>query len=167
MKVPAHIRALVLPFTVAGVIPVAILLLTSATSQGWSLVSPYVYIIIVAGVIVIASGLSLLAYTIKLFFVIGKGTLAPWAPAKRLVVAGPYRYVRNPMILGVLMVISGEAILFGSLWLAGYLALGFVVNHFYFIYSEEPGLVKRFGKEYLDYKKNVPRWIPRIKPWNG
>lgn len=118
MKVPSHIRALVLPFTVAGVIPVAILLLTSATSPGWSLVFPYVYIVIMAGVIVIASGLNLLAYTIKLFFVIGKGTLAPWSPARRLVVVGSYRYVRNPMILGVLIVIAGEAIVFSSLWLA-------------------------------------------------
>jgi protein-S-isoprenylcysteine O-methyltransferase Ste14 len=165
LKLPAHIKALLLPFTVAGATPAIILLLTSETSLGWGLASPYVYIIIVAGMIVIASGLRLLAYTIKLFFVIGKGTLAPWSPPRKLVVLGPYRYVRNPMILGVLIVIVGEAILFGSLWLAGYFALGFVANHFYFIYSEEPGLVKRFGKDYLDYKKNVPRWIPRLKPW--
>ncbi len=74
-------------------------------------------------------------------------------------------YVRNPMILGVLIVLIGEAILFTSLSI-GIWALAFlVINTGYFIFSEEPGLERKFGKEYVEYKANVPRWIPKTKAW--
>lgn len=89
----------------------------------------------------------------------------PWDPTRKLIVAGLYQHVRNPMILSILILQIGEALLFNS-WGMGILAaLFFVINTVYFIASEEPGLEKRFGKEYVEYKKNVPRWIPRIKPW--
>jgi protein-S-isoprenylcysteine O-methyltransferase Ste14 len=90
----------------------------------------------------------------------------PWDPTRKLVVAGVYRYVRNPMILSVIMIEAGESFLFGSICLGLTALLFFVINHVYFILSEEPGLEKRFGLEYVEYKKNVPRWIPRLKPWN-
>ena len=167
MGLPTHIKALVLPIAVAGISPAVILWFNKEPGLGWSLDPPPKCFVIVAAILVIALGLSLLVWTIRLFLIIGEGTLAPWAPTKKLVMAGPYRYVRNPMISGVLIVIAREAILFGSIWLAVYFILNFVINHFYFLCSEEPGLVRRFGKEYLDYKKNVPRWIPRTKPWNG
>jgi protein-S-isoprenylcysteine O-methyltransferase Ste14 len=95
----------------------------------------------------------------------GKGTIMPWDPSHRLVVAGIYQYVRNPMILSVIMIVAGEALLFASIWLGLVALIFFAINHVYFILSEEPGLEKRFGEEYMEYKKNVPRWIPRLRPW--
>jgi protein-S-isoprenylcysteine O-methyltransferase Ste14 len=84
----------------------------------------------------------------------------------KLVTASLYGYLRNPMILSVIAIEAGEALLFASYWLALIAVLFFVVNHVYFIFSEEPGLEKRFGQEYIEYKNNVPRWIPRLKPWH-
>jgi protein-S-isoprenylcysteine O-methyltransferase Ste14 len=89
----------------------------------------------------------------------------PWDPTQRLVVAGPYRHVRNPMISSVLFMVAGQALLWGSGLTAALAAVFFVVNHVYFITSEEPGLVKRFGDSYRAYKANVPRWLPRLQPY--
>ena len=90
----------------------------------------------------------------------------PWDPTRKLVVAGAYRYVRNPIILSVIILLAGEALFFGSYGIAVLAILFFVINSLYFIFSEEPGLEKRFGEAYREYKKNVPRWIPRWKPWD-
>jgi protein-S-isoprenylcysteine O-methyltransferase Ste14 len=105
------------------------------------------------------------AWTVSLLERIGKGTLAPWDPTSRLVVSGPYRYVRNPMISGVLAVILGEAALFGSLPLLVWFGVVFAVNAVYFPLVEEPGLRRRFGEEYDAYRANVPRWLPRLRAW--
>ncbi|MGA8944061.1 MAG: isoprenylcysteine carboxylmethyltransferase family protein, partial [Thermoactinomyces sp.] len=96
---------------------------------------------------------------------IGKGTLLPMDPTQKLVVAGPYRHVRNPMYCGVFSILAGEAILFGSLYLLGWFLLFSLIIHFFILFFEEPGLVKRFGEEYIIYRENVPRWIPRRTPW--
>jgi protein-S-isoprenylcysteine O-methyltransferase Ste14 len=96
---------------------------------------------------------------------IGQGTLAPWDPTGHLVAEGPYAHVRNPMISAVLAALLGEAAVFGSpgiLILAGAFV---VVNHGYLLLHEEPGLERRFGDEYREYKRAVPRWIPRSRPW--
>ena len=78
---------------------------------------------------------------------------------------GVYRHVRNPMISGVMLVLLGEGVLAASLPLLGFFALAVIVNVVYIPLSEEPGLAKRFGDNYLTYKQNVPRWIPRLRPW--
>ena len=104
-------------------------------------------------------------WTATLFARIGKGTLAPWDPTARLVVAGPYRHVRNPMISGVLAVLLGEAALFGSLPLLVWFGAVFALNAIYFPLVEEPGLRERFGEDYERYRANVPRWLPRFRPW--
>lgn len=122
---------------------------------------------IAAGGLAIGIGSVLLYKSIQLFSTIGHGTLAPWNPPKRLVVDGMYRHVRNPMILGVLIIILGEAILLGSIFIFLWFVIFAVGNHLYFIKREEPELVVRFGEEYLLYKRNVPRWIPRLKLWTG
>jgi len=128
---------------------------------------PWDAVAVLAGGVLMGTGLYYLSITIWLFVNIGKGTLAPWSPTKKLVIIGPYRNVRNPMISGVLMTLLGESVVFGSVGICIWFLLFFIINHIYFIYSEEPGLARRFGEEYLIYKQNVPRWIPRMRPWTG
>ena len=120
---------------------------------------------LLAGWTVFLAGWLLFVITVNTFLRIGHGTIMPWDPTRKLVVAGVYRYVRNPMILGVLLLLAGEALLFASYGIAALALLFFVINSVYFINSEEPGLEKRFGAEYREYKHNVHMWIPRRKPW--
>ena len=162
----SQVKSFILPFTVLLIIPAAILWATGF-KVGWGLGLPWDAVILLAGGLLMGTGMYFLSITIGLFINIGRGTLAPWSPTRKLVVIGPYRHVRNPMISGVLMTLLGESIVFGSLGILICFLLFFIINHIYFIYSEEPGLAKRFGDEYMTYKRNVPRWIPRLKPWAG
>jgi len=82
-----------------------------------------------------------------------------------LVVRGPYRHVRNPMITGVLCILLGEAAVTVSGWLLGWFAIFLAFQVIAIQFWEEPHLVKRYGNEYVDYRRNVPRWIPRISAW--
>jgi protein-S-isoprenylcysteine O-methyltransferase Ste14 len=148
---------LLLPGTVTVVIPATILYLTGI-SQPRS---------VILGSLFILLGLGLMVATVRLFITVGRGTLAPWNPPERLVVCGVYRHVRNPMITGVWCILLGEAILFGSPWLHGWFCIFVAVNMLVIPLVEEPGLVKRFGDDYVQYKQNVPRWIPRLAPWKG
>ena len=94
------------------------------------------------------------------------GSLAPWNPPTEMVITGPYRHCRNPMISGVYAMLLGETLAFTSLPIGAW-ALTFIVgmsSHIFF--QEEPGLRQRFGEAYLRYCQNVPRWIPRLAPWN-
>lgn len=119
----------------------------------------------VLGVALALAGAALFAWCVWLITNQGRGTIMPWDPSTRLVVRGPYRHMRNPMISAVLFMVAGQALIWGS-WLTGALALFFfTVNHVYFILSEEPGLEKRFGESYREYKAHVPRWLPRRTPW--
>lgn len=121
----------------------------------------------VVGIPLIAAGVLLVISTITLFAKVGRGTLAPWDPTSKLVVQGPYRYVRNPMISGVLFILVGEAACFASLPLLIWFAAAFAVNAVYLPLVEERGLRRRFGADYEAYRANVPRWIPRLRPWAG
>jgi protein-S-isoprenylcysteine O-methyltransferase Ste14 len=153
-----QLRAVVLlPVTVTVVVPALILSRTGADLAAWPLVA--------AGVALIGTGLALVSWTITLFARLGEGTLAPWDPTARLVVAGPYRHVRNPMISGVLTILLGEAALFGSVALLVLSGTVFLVNAVYFPLVEEPDLRGRFGEDYERYRANVPRWLPRLRPW--
>ncbi|MFC0773481.1 methyltransferase family protein [Terrimonas alba] len=82
-----------------------------------------------------------------------------------MVIAGPYQYCRNPMISGVFFILLGETLFLNSTNILTEALIFFVVNTVYFVLKEEPDLYKRFGEEYLVYKKNVPRWIPKLKPY--
>ncbi len=115
-----------------------------------------------------ALGLGVLmgVWTARLFVTIGQGTPAPWDPPQKLVVKGPYRHVRNPMITSVLFFLLGEALLLQSLPIGGWGLFFFAANTVYFPLFEEKDLEKRFGEDYRTYKANVPRWLPRITPWN-
>lgn len=150
-----HALSLVLPVTVLIVVPW--LLDRHAVLGPGGLLA--------GGLLLIAVGGFIIAQTIVMFYRIGKGTLAPWHPTRRLVVSGMYAYVRNPMILGVIIVLLGEALVFASLPILLFAVFVFLLNTVYFIFSEEPGLEKRFGEEYHEYKRHVPRWLPRLKPW--
>ncbi len=116
----------------------------------------------VLGSIVFIGGFLLAGWCMLLFFNIGRGTIMPWDPTLSLVAVCPYQYMHNPMISGVLAMLAGEALFFGSVAIGILAVIFFAINHVYFIYSEEPGLEKRFGERYRDYKLNVPRWIPRL-----
>ena len=93
----------------------------------------------------------------------GRGTLAPWYPPERLVVRGPYRYVRNPMITGVVSVLLGEAALFASPAVLAWAGFVFALNAVYFPLIEEPDLRSRFGSDYDAYAASTPRWLPRYR----
>jgi protein-S-isoprenylcysteine O-methyltransferase Ste14 len=93
----------------------------------------------------------------------GKGTPAPIDPPKELVVRGLYRYVRNPMYVGVGSVLIGEAVLFQSLALLAYLVAALICVSLFVVLYEEPVLTRKFGDSYRRYRETVPRWIPRIR----
>jgi protein-S-isoprenylcysteine O-methyltransferase Ste14 len=115
----------------------------------------------------IALGLVPLFESIVRFVRVGRGTLVPAVPAERLVVSGLYRYVRNPMYVGVLTSLAGEALLFGSRDMVIYLLSVGLLIHFFVFFYEEPVLARRHPADYPVYKRNVSRWLPRRAPWNG
>ena len=160
------LSSLILPILVVGVIPLWLIHnRLAAYDTRWPAGSVLARIGPALGVALLLGGLALFVWCVTLFLRHGQGTIMPWDPTQRLVVRGPYRHVRNPMISAVLFMVAGQALIWGSL-LTGALALFFfLVNHVYFILSEEPGLEKRFGESYREYKAHVPRWLPRLKAW--
>lgn len=100
-------------------------------------------------------------------FVRAGGTPMPVAPTERLVVTGFNRFVRNPMYVGLLIAILGQAVLFGSLWLVLYATIGWVVTASFVRWYEEPTLARTYGAQYEAYRANVRAWIPRLSPWTG
>jgi protein-S-isoprenylcysteine O-methyltransferase Ste14 len=97
------------------------------------------------------------------FAVRGLGTPSPIAPTKFLVVSGLHRYVRNPMYVGVALVVLGEAALFRPPHLAGYAVLMLLIAHLFVVFYEEPTLHRQFGESYEEYRSSVRRWIPRFR----
>src|SRR5579871_2885106 len=98
------------------------------------------------------------------FAVRGLGTPAPIAPTKFLVTTALHRYIRNPMYVGVALAIVGEAVIFRSLHVAEYAAGMLLIAHTFVVLYEEPTLSRQFGESYEEYRRNVPRWIPRLIP---
>lgn len=96
------------------------------------------------------------------FLIQGRGTPAPIDPPKELVAVGFYRYVRNPMYFGVLMILLGHFLWFGFWWLLAYTAFAFIITHLFITSYEEPTLRKKFGAAYEEYFQRVPRWVPRL-----
>lgn len=101
------------------------------------------------------------------FVFAGKGTPAPIDPPKELVVGGLYSYVRNPMYLGVMVVLLGEALFFESLGLLKLTGISFVVFSLFVLLYEEPALKRKFGASYQRYREAMPRWLPRLKRPRG
>ena len=121
----------------------------------------------VVGVLVIAVSILALLESFARFALQGLGTPAPILPTRNLVVNGLYRYVRNPMYLAVVLVILGQAMIFGNVSLLAYGALVWLICHLFVLAYEEPTLRRTFGPEYDAFCANVPRWIPRLRPWSG
>ena len=114
---------------------------------------------------VLACGLCI--SSVRLFAIKGGGgTPAPWDQVAQLIIHGPYRYVRNPMLIGVIVILLCEALFFGSGPLLVYAWLFLLANVAYFPLSEEPALLKRYVGDYQQYLDNVPRWIPRLTPYH-
>lgn len=146
------------PGVVAGLLPWAL--------TGWQSRSPG-FTIQVFGAIRLAGGAIVLINAFGRFVVEGVGTPAPVAPTQRLVVGGLYRHVRNPMYLAVACTILGQALVLGRPSLLVYAAIfGVAVIAFVHAY-EEPTLAKRYGDQYEAYRRAVPAWRPRLRPWDG
>lgn len=144
---------ILLPGTVAGYVPLRLIL----RGQSW----PPFSLITILALVPVALGLSILFRCIWDFARTGRGTLAPVDPPTTLVAKGLYRYVRNPMYVGVLTLLLGEAAYFRSLPLLEYAAFCWVAFHLFVLLYEEPALQHRFGACYDDYRRSVGRWIPR------
>ena len=110
---------------------------------------------------VIAAGTALYVWCVWNFAAVGSGTPGPWDAPSRFVAAGPYRWVRNPIYIAALLIVLGEAWLFMSPWLLAYAGTLAVCFHLFVTGYEERTLRRRFGRTYLDYRRAVPRWIPR------
>jgi len=151
--------------------------------QGFSFILPITVLIIVPfsiipeifvknipafsiGILIMIAGLTLIAKTVYTLTRIGDGTLAPWSPTKKLVTTGIYGHVRNPMILGVLITLLGESATILSAQMFKWTIIFFIINNIWFLLYEEPNLEKKFGEEYREYKKSVPRWIPKLRSGN-
>jgi protein-S-isoprenylcysteine O-methyltransferase Ste14 len=118
----------------------------------------------ILGALLVLAGLVPLADSLARFVREGRGTPVPAAPPDYLVVTGFYRHVRNPMYVGIVLVLAGEVLWCGSLPLLLY-AFGFAPSfHLWVTRVEEPGLARRYGEPYARYAARVPRWIPRIRP---
>lgn len=149
------------PFTLAGVVPWAM--------TGWQVKSPEFAwpAVQAAGTALAGLGALMLIDSFARFALKGLGTPAPVFPTKHLVVDGLYRYVRNPMYVGVVLSVLGQALMLASPALLVYgvfLWLGF---HLFVMGYEEPTLRESFGREYEEFCSNVRRWIPRLTPWRG
>jgi protein-S-isoprenylcysteine O-methyltransferase Ste14 len=147
------------PGVVAGLVPWWL--------TGWETGEPYAYWAAprVLGAVLLVAGIAMLVHAFVRFVVEGVGTPAPVAPTQNLVVGGLYRYVRNPMYVAVLATIVGQALLLGRLVLLPYAAVVAVAFVTFVRLYEEPTLRRQFGEQYEAYRRAVPAWWPRLRPW--
>jgi protein-S-isoprenylcysteine O-methyltransferase Ste14 len=117
----------------------------------------------VAGIVVGTSGAVLALWCIVTFFLIGRGTPAPFDPPRRLVVVGPYGLVRNPMYIGAALALAGAALFYESWTLLSYCVAFLFVTHLFVVAYEEPTLRTTFGSPYDRYCERVQRWCPHVK----
>lgn len=156
MFLRALLAFLVLPGVVAFIVPPVL-----------ALIDPWKTGIFLPGAFVMLLGIVLLLWCVRDFYVSGKGTLAPWDPPTKLVVVGLYRYMRNPMYVGVIILVVGWSVLLTSPVLMCYALILGVGFHIRVLIHEEPWLESQFGNEWREYRSAVGRWVPRLTPWNG
>lgn len=148
------------PGTIAGFLPWLI--------TRWRIEPPFIGVpeTRVAGWLLIAGGLPILLEAFFRFALRGEGTPAPPFPTRKLVVSGTYRYVRNPMYVAVTSLIFGQALVLGSDALLAYGTFVWLAFHLFVVAYEEPTLRRQFPEDYRAFFANVPRWLPRLTPWN-
>ncbi|MGD0734450.1 MAG: isoprenylcysteine carboxylmethyltransferase family protein [Terracidiphilus sp.] len=151
----------VAPGTVAGLVPLLI--------GKWRFHAPFFGFTALRalGILLMAAGLIILIETFLRFALKGLGTPAPILPTKHLVVTGSYRFVRNPMYVAVVSLILGQALFFGDMHIFIYAMCAWLVTHLFVLTYEEPTLRRTFPDEYSIFCTHVPRWIPRLTPWNA
>ena len=145
-------RALISFLALPGIVAFAIPLLVF--DHGWSVADFRWY-----GSLVLLVGIVILGWCVRDFYVLGRGTLAPWDPPKKLVILGLYRYSRNPMYVGVICILTGWALGFQSTPHAYYALVMAVVFHVRVLLAEEPYLARTHGEQWTAYKSRVPRWL--------
>jgi protein-S-isoprenylcysteine O-methyltransferase Ste14 len=161
-----------LSFLIAPVVMTLLIPLSIADSAGVrapDLTSPARIGPAIIGGLLIVAGLGLFVWTNALFDRTGKGTLGIGkllGEPVHLVVRGPYRHVRNPMITGVVCILLGEAAITASAWLLLWAVAFFAVSAVFIRGWEEPHLKRRYGDAYVEYQHNVPGWVPRLSAWN-
>ena len=152
----ALLFTLLIPGTVVGLIPWLLLVISRQLElelDGYG----------VAGLILFLSGTSVYLWCTYDFITKGSGTPAPYDPPKQLVISGLYRWVRNPMYEGILLILTGETLLFHSLALLLYTAIVFAGFHLRVVTYEEPTLEREFGESFQNYCRDVNRWVPQLK----
>ncbi len=116
----------------------------------------------IAGMVLGAAGAAVALWCIFTFATVGRGTPAPFDPPRRLVIRGPYRFVRNPMYIGAGLALAGAALFYQSWPLLGYAGAFLLATHLFVLGYEEPALRRTFGQEYEAYCRQVRRWWPRV-----
>ncbi|MFO7538533.1 MAG: isoprenylcysteine carboxylmethyltransferase family protein [Chloroflexota bacterium] len=154
------LRALFAFLIVPGVVAFLLPLLIAA-------VDPWRGAVWTPGLVPVLVGAFVLLWCVRDFYAAGKGTLAPWSPPKKLVTVGLYRLVRNPMYVGVLTLVAGWSLYFSSFLLGAYALFLAIRFHMHVRSYEEPWLASQFGAEWEAYKAAVPRWRPRLQPWDN
>jgi len=114
------------------------------------------------GLLMILVAFAITLYAVISFLTVGRGTPVPVDPPRKLVITGLYKYTRNPIYLAYFLLFLGYFLAFGTVLLLGYFLSCTIFFYFYVVYHEEPVLKKRFGQEYEDYLRKVPRWFPKI-----
>jgi protein-S-isoprenylcysteine O-methyltransferase Ste14 len=150
------------PGVVAGFVPWLI--------SGWDVrwpMAPFAVVVMAFGGAILAMAVVVLVRNFVRFVFEGRGTPSPVLQTERLVVGGDYRFVRNPMYLGVTSAILGQAIIFGSLALLVYALAVWAVMATFVRWYEEPLLLNRYGEEYERYRREVRAWVPRLRPWQA
>lgn len=159
-----HLLAIaILPFTVAVLVPIWIAQRNGvALALGRSVGPVFLQVV---GFALLTLGLVLSVASLRRFATEGRGTLAPWDPPSVFVVHGPYQFVRNPMISGVILFLFGEALVLLSPPHVAWAVCFVILNLIYIPLVEEPQLERRFGDPYREYRRHVRRFIPRLRPW--
>lgn len=155
-------KLLKLIFLIPGSILLYIpLLLVLWEKRGW----PYTAsgMVLLLSLLLLGGGLALLVWAARLLIVEGKGTPAPMDPPVNLVTDGPYRFVRNPMMIGAFAILFGEVLFFESYFILAYFAFFFIGCLIVVPKYEEPQLALKYGGKFVEYKNEVPRWIPNLK----
>lgn len=153
------IRAITYAVLIVGLV---ILFLPAPFPSSWGITQPAaMHLPQVVGMAVGVGGAALTLWCVITFAFVGRGTPAPFDPPRRLVVQGPYRFARNPMAIGVALVLTGAALFYQSVVLFGCTGLFLLIIHLFVVWYEEPTLRRLFGEEYEAYTRRVRRWWPR------